>query len=45
MPPSETVNVALVGAGGQGIRNARALLALDDVRIVAGADPAESFSL
>lgn len=43
--PSETVNVALVGAGGQGIRNARALLALGDVRIVAVADPAESFSL
>ena len=45
VPPSERVNVALVGAGGQGIRNARALLALGDVQIVAVADPAERFSL
>ncbi len=45
VPPSEKVNIALVGAGGQGIRNAKALLALPDVQIVAVADPAESFSL
>lgn len=43
--PSGIVNVALVGAGGQGRSNVRELLKLDDVRIVAIADPAESFNL
>jgi predicted dehydrogenase len=42
VPPSETVAIALVGAGGMGIANARKLFALDDARIVAVADPAES---
>jgi predicted dehydrogenase len=37
-PPSETVNVAIIGAGGQGLHNMRALLALADVQIVAVAD-------
>lgn len=45
VPPSEKVNVALVGAGGQGISNMRALMRLNDVQITAIADPAELFSL
>jgi hypothetical protein len=45
VPPSAKVNIALVGAGGQGIRNAKALLGLPDAQIVAIADPAEVFSL
>lgn len=43
--PGERVNVAVVGTGGQGRWNVRQLLKLDDVRIIAIADPAESFSL
>jgi predicted dehydrogenase len=43
--PSETVNVALIGCGGQGRTNARALFQLGDVRIPVVADPIESFSL
>jgi predicted dehydrogenase len=43
--PSDKVNVALIGAGGQGRTNARELFKLGDVRIIAVADPAESFSL
>lgn len=45
VPPSEKVNVAIIGTGGQGRWNVRQLLKLDDVQIVAIADPAESFSL
>jgi len=45
IPPSEKVNVALVGAGGQGRVNLQALLRMDDVQVIAVADPAESFSL
>jgi predicted dehydrogenase len=45
VPPSDKVNVALVGAGGQGRTNARELFRLEDVQIIALADPAESFSL
>ncbi len=45
VPPSEKVNVAIIGAGGQGRSNVRNLLQLDDVQIIAVADPAESFSL
>ena len=36
--PSEILNVAIIGAGGQGIRNMRALFRLDDVRITAVCD-------
>lgn len=43
--PSDRVNVALVGAGGRGRQNARELMKLDDVRIVAVADPAEHWDL
>jgi len=45
VPPSETVNIALVGAGGQGCVNLRALFPENDARVIAVADPAESFSL
>ncbi|MGH8017305.1 MAG: Gfo/Idh/MocA family protein [Opitutaceae bacterium] len=42
--PSEKVNVALVGAGGRGLGNLRELMQLDDVQVIALADPAESYS-
>jgi len=40
-PPSETLNVAVVGAGGQGIRNIRALLTHADVCVTAICDVAD----
>lgn len=43
--PSDKVNIALVGAGGQGRSNLRELFKLDDAQVIAVADPAESFSL
>jgi predicted dehydrogenase len=45
VPPSEKVNVALVGAGGQGRTNIRSLFRLDDVQVIAVADPIEQYSL
>lgn len=45
VPPSEKVNIAIVGAGGQGRTNVRALFQVDNAQIIAVADPAESFSL
>src|SRR5688572_23019331 len=45
VPPSEKVNVAIVGVGGRGVQNMKALLALADVQVVAVADPADSYSL
>ena len=45
VPPSETVNVALIGAGGRGLQNARDLMNLDDVQITAVVDPAELWNL
>jgi predicted dehydrogenase len=44
VPPSDKVNVALVGAGGRGRENVRELLKLADAQVIAVADPAESFS-
>ena len=43
--PSDMINVAVVGVGGRGTQNMRELLKLDDVRIVAVADPAEHWDL
>jgi predicted dehydrogenase len=45
VPPSEKVNVAIVGAGGRGIQNMKSILALADTQVIAIADPAEGFSL
>jgi predicted dehydrogenase len=39
--PSEKINVAIVGCGGQGQSNARALMQQKDVQIIAIADPVE----
>lgn len=44
-PPSDRVNVALIGAGGRGRQNVRELLKLKDVRVSAVADPAEYWDL
>jgi len=41
VPPSDTINVAIVGCGGQGRTNARNLMRHEDVRIIALADPRE----
>lgn len=41
VPPSERVNIGIVGAGGQGRTNARALFQENDARIVAVCDPNE----
>jgi len=43
--PSDKVNVALIGAGGQGLTNARALLQEKDCQVIALADPAEEWDL
>ncbi len=43
--PSDKVNVALIGAGGQGLHNTRALFEEDDCQIIALADPAEEWDL
>ena len=43
--PSDKVNVALIGAGGQGLNNTRALFQEDDCQIIALADPAEEWDL
>ena len=40
--PSEKVNIALIGCGGQGRTNARTLFNLPDAQIIAVADPIES---
>src|SRR6266540_597919 len=45
VPPSEKVNIAIVGCGGQGRTNCRALFNEADAQIIAVADPIESFSL
>jgi predicted dehydrogenase len=43
--PSDKVNVALIGAGGQGLHNSRALFQEEDCQIIALADPAEEWDL
>ncbi len=43
--PSDKVNVAIVGVGGQGRHNTLQLLQLDDVQVTAIADPAEYWNL
>jgi predicted dehydrogenase len=43
--PSDKVNVALIGAGGQGLHNVRALLQEKDCQVIAIADPAEDWDL
>jgi predicted dehydrogenase len=43
--PSGKVNVALVGAGGQGRTNLRGLFALGDAQVIAVADPIERMNL
>jgi predicted dehydrogenase len=43
--PSDKINLAIVGAGGRGRQVLRGMMAEPDVRVVAVADPAESFSL
>jgi predicted dehydrogenase len=43
--PSDKVNVAIIGVGGQGRSNVRALLHEDDCQIVAVADPCEEWDL
>ncbi len=42
VPPSEKVHVAVVGCGGQGRTNLGELLKLDEVQVIAVADPVES---
>ncbi len=45
VPPSDTVNVALIGAGGQGLTNTRALFQEKGCQVIALADPAEEWDL
>jgi len=43
--PSDKVNVALIGAGGQGLQNTRALFEEKDCQVIALADPAEDWDM
>src|SRR5512138_3635925 len=43
--PSDKVNVALIGAGGQGLTNLRSLFQEPDCQVIALADPAEEWDL
>jgi len=45
VPPSEKVNIAIIGCGGQGRTNLRGLFPLDDAQVIAVADPIESMNL
>lgn len=44
VPPSEKVNIALIGCGGQGHSNLNNLFQLDDVQVISVADPSEGYS-
>jgi len=43
--PSDKVNVALIGAGGQGRTNTRSLFQEDDCQVIALADPCEEWDM
>jgi predicted dehydrogenase len=45
VPPSDRVNVAVIGVGGQGLHDTRGLLQEEDCQVVAIADPAEDWDL
>ncbi|TLD70136.1 Gfo/Idh/MocA family oxidoreductase [Phragmitibacter flavus] len=45
VPPSEKVNLAIVGAGGQARSNLKGLFQLEDVQVISIADAAESTNL
>src|SRR5687767_1670808 len=45
VPPSEKVNIGIIGAGGQGRTNARNLFNEDQAQVIAIADPCESWDL
>jgi predicted dehydrogenase len=45
VPPSEKVNIAIVGCGGQGRTNVRALFEQNDAQVIAVADPIETQNL
>ena len=45
IPPSDKVNVGVVGVGGRGKENIGDLLKLDDVQVTAISDPAEHWDL
>ncbi len=45
VPPSEKINVAIVGAGGQGRTNMRELFRQPDAQVIAVADPIEHMDL
>jgi predicted dehydrogenase len=45
VPPSDKVNVAIIGVGGQGRTNARSLFQEDDCQVIAIADPSQDWDL
>jgi predicted dehydrogenase len=45
VPPSEKINIAMIGVGGQGRTNARALMQQPDAQLIAVADPIERCDL